>query len=215
MLACWHGLTGQNYVTYSCERTYFTAKLGMSLPQMTDPVQTALLYEGGVFAGVEAIRGSRRPFHGPWTMIDNMGETIGMTIAISAQIVILVHPLLKMTKVFSLPQLLLLTLSIGPIAIEFLENPLIHWFESLDNDRDSKAEGSAREEEDALRVVLSDDDVQQEVVLFGLKGWVIQRWDAIATARHERESQRQLTHQYVYTIIGVLRATISNSFYVR
>lgn len=189
----------------------------MDLATETTPnhIQRAVVDEAGLFSG-DKLFDSNNP-GGAWELILGIGSTVTSAISFASQSALLIRTLMRgaggngLNDVVTWGNCLLITLSLSSGLLSSISNRL---YTMLDRRRDAKQQGILQStlEERALSGMLKDDSSRNELVLFGLKDWTLERWDA----RHRR-STIQLEYQaaeYLQAMQFLFQTSIQNLFYV-
>ncbi|KAL7424591.1 hypothetical protein Q5752_000275 [Cryptotrichosporon argae] len=203
----------RTHLNTSMERAYLAAQLSLSIPALSSPYVTALMYEAGVFAGFElrSDRMASRYSGGPYETIQSVFSLLTLSVDVASQATLLLRTLTA--NAFSRSTILLLVLTAAFSLLRFFERYILFWrntrrFDWIGMRRDANA----------IKDLGRNGGYKQEIVLFGLSDWVLTKWEALkvrqvavqATAKH-RVSAWELSlgigSESVQTAFLVLLAT--------
>lgn len=205
----------ETYVDFRMERAYLRAQLGMTLQARNSPLHIARVHEAGVFAGFEPQFGLERPVSGPWMMVQTFGEATSLLIRVGLQGTMLARMLFSTFSGdprYRWGNAALLTLSLAPAFLQLGFARIIDWMS--DREEVGFVDQTPVRVEQATRAFATDAQFTLELVLFGLKDWVLAQWE---TARQEI-IRRQLEYgtrvengaEAAYTL---LMSTVKYGFY--
>lgn len=209
---------GQLHLDTVLQRAYLATQLSLSIPSLSDPFISALTGEASIFVGWETRTvqisdgtSSQRGFSGPSDALDFVSHLLINLVRMVSQ-VYLVHRTLTSKAALGAgwSSYLLIFLAITPA--------LLHTIGRLvrpdDKSQWRRYYRQARDAEKDVRKLGSSGGYKQEVVLFGLKDWILARWDRARSAIEEGKitSDRQ-SNGYDITL-SVIEEGIQMGFYV-
>ena len=148
------------------------------------------MYEAGCFAGFE-IRQNRYGQHthsgGPFGTMASAFGLLTLTVEITTKIFLILRTITSSSTsgIMSPSSLFLILLSVIPSILPFLRRP-------GQGVKRRQAWRKNRREEGELKEMARRGEYKQELVLFGLADWLLDRWDAVTRIRiREQEEARE------------------------
>lgn len=202
-------------INYIMEKAYLQAQLSLSIPSMSSPYLSALMYEAGVFAGFENPTdryGRMSHSGGPFQALQSTFALITITVEVITQIALLLRTLASAgTKELNSSSIILISLSLAPSAIR-----LVGIWSLTTATKGSKRDAwrKAREQEREIKDMGRKGNYKQEVVLFGLKDWVLDKWDGLKLAQIKEQEETKAQATGVELTLGLGQQGVETMFYV-
>lgn len=208
----------QSRIDTKLERAYLATQLSLSIPSLSSPYVSALMHEAGIFVGYEArtVPGSggyvRSGFSGPSDALGSIFQLLINLVGITSQLYLIYRALSggdSLSRV-TWTSIILIILSVTPALLRTLGGLL------RPNARQDwrRYYQQARQTEKDVRDLGRSGGYKQEVVLFGLRDWVLSRWDRVrGEMESEKISQQARTGGYDLTLSAVEEG-VQTSFYV-
>jgi hypothetical protein len=205
----------QRKIDQIVETDYLTAQLTTDLTRAASKYHSALLYEAGVFASFEHwhdSRGGTRSSTGPMMTMDVLFGTIFKFVQIILTATLLCGYLWNAISddPTSGLSLALVGLNICPMLLAGFR---AYFQRQAKDDERILQLRDVNKEMFALKAMGKNGEGKQEVVLYGLKDWVLRRWRAVRARRNEIRDIR-LQSQWVDVCTRVGRGAISMAFNV-
>lgn len=189
------------------ERTYIGIRLDETIPQLTDPIHTALMFEGGVFAGLE-YSWSAGGGGGPMSWVRGLGRLLSGVIAVGSESY-LMYRTVKSSNSYG--TLVVMGMALIPTILGFFPN--IFNVQPHDSWDDPKYVKSIRTR-DAMNEVVLEVDYKQELILFGFKDWVMEQWDSARQAMDQYDLQKEYSFKSSVLNMSIINLALTNSVYV-
>lgn len=172
------------------EAGYLHAQLSLTIRDMNNDLEKDLLYEAGILAGFNRIvrlasSGLPSLVGGrtlqPQTAMSTIGKVIRDAIDVTSQLALVVSRFRRGGNAFSLENALIASLSLYPFVFSRLERAVNRsrsrkiMMQPFDEDRFTHLDKTAVRD-------FTKPEMKQELVLFGLKDWVMKRWYKIQNA---------------------------------
>lgn len=182
----------------------------MSIPSLSTPYVSALMTEGGIFAGFE-----RSPdgvqVGGPFDTISSIFNLLTSAISIFSQIWLMIKALSNGGGAnIGWSSVILITLSLAPSFIRTI-SPLLrrrdftrHRWDDIIRHRTARN----------IKTMGGNNSYKQEIMLFGLKDWVLERWDRAKREIEDDKVLRQRDSAPYDLGLGMFEESVRTSFYV-
>ncbi len=180
---------------------------------MSSPYLSALMYDAGVFAGFQPRTdryGQAASSGGPFQTLSSTFNLITITVEVITQIYLLLRTLVSAgTKQLNSSSIILISLSLAPSVFRLIRS----WtFSEWNKFKRRSAWRKARMEEREIKNMGRKGDYKQEVVLFGLKDWVLEKWDVLKLAQMKEEAKERVG---VFELgLGLGQQGVETAFYV-
>lgn len=183
-------------------------------PHGTDDLSAALIYEAGIFSGMESGPG----YHsGPYGLVNGVSGALAEAIDIAAQVTMLVQAVggMEQIKKRDPKTLTLIGLAFAPSLITKLSD-LVY---SLDDDEDEceQHEEDVAEIENMeylMRQIATSSKYKQEATLFGLHDWCLKTWDKARDMLQSRTWEASFQSQAKNVGFKLLNEMAGTAFYV-
>jgi hypothetical protein len=198
------------------EKAYLRAQLSLSIPSMSSPYISALIYEAGVFAGFESRRDRYNRMSrsgGPFQTFQAVSSLLSIVVEVITQLYLLLGTISSNYTVLNTSTVILIVLSLAPTGLRLAAS----WFaESMRNRKNGSTKDwrKQRRDEMDIRDMGRKGEYKQEVVLFGLKDWVLGKWDDVKIAQMKEQENATETVGYVELWLGLGQHSIETAFYV-
>ncbi|KAL1407289.1 hypothetical protein Q8F55_006710 [Vanrija albida] len=196
-----------DYVSYHMERTYIAIRLHETIPQLSDPIHTALMFEAGIFAGLE-YSWSSGSGGGPMSWFKGLGRLLSGIIAVGTESY-LMYRTVKSSNSYG--TLVIMGMALIPTVLGFFPNIFNSQPRDLWNDPDYVNAIRTRE---AMNEVVTDVDFKQELILFGFQDWILEQWDTAKRAMDLHELQKEYSFKSAVLNMSVINLTLTNTVYV-
>ena len=193
--------------------------MSLSIPAMSTPYVSALMYEAEVFVSTKEYTtrtgDTWNDANAPFEAIEHFIRAITGTIELVTQLSLLVNALLGAeTQSWGQGRVLLIVFSLGPTLLRLCGD----WFMKRRRHRRSKKDYALLRRldllQDTLREMGTSGNYKQENVLFGLKEWVLMKWDEVGQARTQ-EVQRYVEARRVKDLgLSLSKTSMETMFYV-
>lgn len=205
----------RTHINFIMERAYMRAQLCLSIPAVSNPHISALMYEAGCFAGFEARR-SRNGLNmrggGPFEAISSIFSLLTLTIQVATQLYLLLRTLTSAAgNQLNGSSIALIALSLLPSVLRLGGS---FFFAQMRNDRRRLRGNKDRSEERELRQISHTGEYKQEVVLFGLADWVLDKWTALKQRQLKEQEQARENMGMVRLGLGMSQQAVETAFYV-
>lgn len=169
--------------------------------------------EAGVFAGFDTMSGILCPPHDSWSVVSSAGELVSAAIELGLQTTLIYGTLRTAMhgSSFTIGNSVLIGLSLAPLCFDILSEKLLDWFPPFWV-RQAQGDFRAEKELTTLRE-FANGMHREELILFNLKPYLLQRWDQlIKTPQGMRWSYD--SPFWIETSRLAMGEFITNSFYV-
>ncbi|BEI91601.1 uncharacterized protein CcaverHIS019_0404210 [Cutaneotrichosporon cavernicola] len=172
----------RSFTQYHLERLHMSAVLNHTVAIQEDETFMAVVCEAGVFAGVDSMHGIECPPHDAWWMVSSVGELVSTSIELGLQTALVFGTLRTAMQgsSFSVGNSILIGLSLAPLCFSILSDKLTDWFPPYWL-RDPVGDFAAERELSTYREFV-DGQHREELILFNLKPYILQRWDKLSKA---------------------------------
>ncbi|KAK4684083.1 hypothetical protein P7C73_g6120, partial [Tremellales sp. Uapishka_1] len=206
----------KNHINYSMEKAYLEAQLSLSIPSLSSPFLSALMYEAGVFAGFES-RTSRQGHSsnsgGPFQILQSSFSVLTILIEVLTQAGLLIRTISSATSTdSSASSLLLIVLSLSPSLFRILGSFASSGVGTKGNKRMNWMR--SRKDERAIKDLGRNGGYKQEIVLFGLKDWVMEKWDKLKIEQLNAQEMQKQQMGIVELGLGMGQEGAQTAFYV-
>lgn len=205
----------ESYVDFCMERAYLRAQLGMTLQARNSPLHTARVHEAGVFAGFEPQFGLERPISGPWMMVRTFGDAMSLVIRVGVQGAMLgrmLYSAFSGNPRYRWGNAALLTLSLAPAIIQIGLGRAYQWLAT--REEQEYVDPTPHRIEQATRSFATDSQYTLELVLFGLKDWVLAQWEKARQEINRRKQEyRSRTEGFILSTAELLRNGVQYGFF--
>jgi hypothetical protein len=193
--------------------------MSLSIPALSTPYVSALMYEAEVFVSTKHFTTRNgdtwNDANTPFDAIEHFIRAMVCTIELVTQLTLLVNALLgSESKAWGFGRIVMLLFSLGPTILRLGGD----WFVKRGRRRRSKRDYAALRRlghvQDTLREMGTSGDYKQETVLFGIKDWVLMKWDEVRQAKMQEE-QRYLEGRRVKDLgLSLSKTSMETLFYV-
>jgi hypothetical protein len=200
------------------EKAFLHAQLSLSIPSMSSTYISALMYEAGVFAGFE-YRNTRSNMKtrsgGPFETLQSTFSLITIIVEVITQIYLLLSTISSSSTTWNASSFILLSLSLAPTILRLAGS----WM--IGAGRNSRGRGGGRswrlkrQEEWDIRRLGKQGEYKQEMVLFGLKNWVMGKWEGVKLEQMREQEDAKQNVGYIELGLGLGQHSIETAFYVR
>ncbi|BEJ14510.1 hypothetical protein CspHIS471_0402770 [Cutaneotrichosporon sp. HIS471] len=172
----------RSFTNHHLGRLYMSAMLNHTMATQEDETFMAVVREAGIFAGFDGMHGIECPPHDPWSMVSSVGELVSASIELGLQTALIFRTLWTATQgsSFSVGNSILISLSLAPLCFDMLSDKLMDWFPPAWL-RAPVAEFAAENELSTFRE-FAEGEHREELILFNLKPYILQRWDKLSRA---------------------------------
>lgn len=191
------------------------AQLNLTVSDDQDETYAAVVDEAAVFAGFKTMTDIAAPPYNSWDMLRAIGDLASTTLQLGMQTA-LIYRSLRMAMTggrWSTGNSILVALSLGPLAFNILYQKYMMLYPP-----DLRFNRTLDQREDAELYTLrgfAEGEHRQELVLFGLRPYILRRWDEISRKRTPQSMpwgyNSQLGRDFVRIGFGGL---VKNAFYV-
>lgn len=193
------------------ERAYLATQLSLSIPALSSPYITSLVHEAGIFAGHEArVTGNMvRSSGGPFDCLSSIFSLLNILVTVISKVYLLLRTLSSGSSL-NLSSILLLALAIAPSFLRIvgdLFRPRQTYAVRLSGIRNRQ---SKRDITNMGKV----GPHKQEIILFGLKDWVLGKWDMISTHNEAERLGQQRENRAFEIGLKLVEDNVQTSFYV-
>lgn len=195
-------------------RTYLQAQLSLSLPSMSNTFLSALMFEGGIFAGFEHRtdrNGMSYMSGGPFNTLKSTFNLLTIVTEVITQVSLLLRTLFRGSTSLNSSSILLILLALAPSAFRLVgsiafrrhsnKDHRVGWLKRRQAEQEVKDLGRKR-------------DYKQEIVLFGLKDWVLGKWDEVARMQAGEIDLNRGRNGFVELCLGLGQHSVQTAFYV-
>lgn len=189
--------------------------MSLSIPALSSPFASALTYEAGCFCGVESHisrKGSPQRSGGPFATLSSVFNIMTITVELVTQTGLLLTTIAAASNEshFTWSNLLLILLSLSPSGIRLIGSFLFGDF------RRGRRTGiqRLRLEEREVRQIGTRGEFKQEVALFGLKDWVLDKWDRLKKQQLQEQDDVKTWQETVELGLGLSTQSVETAFYV-
>ena len=188
-----HGAVINNRI----KERYLHAQLSLSLPSLTHPFLVFLAYDAGIFAGFEHSRmnGKYTTIAAPFKAVEKIAKVVSGAVEIATEVFLILKTITKSSQnVFGLTTSIMSVLAILPTILDIFRAWLLKRFRRRSRKERWRHEDYLRR----LKWVMSEEQYKPEVLLFGLRDWLLAKWreltkEEIEADRQSRELQRVMT----------------------
>lgn len=183
-------------------------------PHGTDELSSALVYEAGIFSGMESA-----PFYhsGPFGLVNGVSGALAELVDIAAQITMLVQAVggIEQIKKRDPKTLTLIGLAFAPTLITKLSD-FVYSFDDDDDEYEQLEEDMAEFEnmEYLMRDIATSTKYKQEATLFGLHDWCLKTWDKARAMLQARSWEQSFQSQAKNVGFKLLNEMAGTAFYV-
>ena len=197
------------------ERSYLDAQLALSIPSMSSPYVSAVMYEAGVFAGFEPRTdryGMSIMTSGPFGTMNCLFSLVTHIVEIFTQIFLVLRTLSSASKdEFSSSTLILISLALAPSVFRLGGSWL---FGRGRGPKRLRAGWHTRRQEMNVKDMVRKGGYKQEVVLFGLRDWVLAKWDDVKLQQIKEQENSRERRGLVELGLGLGQESVKTMFYV-
>jgi hypothetical protein len=207
-------------INHSMERAYLSAQMSLSIPAISTPYVSALMYEAEVFIGSKPHTTrdgeTRCDVGGPFQTICYFISAVTCGIELVTQLALLLNALLGSgSESWGLGRVLLVFFSLGPTMLRLGGNWMVGSPRRWRSRGTHLAMRQWHQLERTLREMGTNGNYKQENVLFGLKEWVLTQWDAVRQATLQEENRVTDTNRVKGLGLSLSKSSMETMFYVR
>ena len=179
---------------------------------MSDPYLSALMYEAGVFAGYET-RNTRHNIRnasgGPYNTLTSIFSLLTILVEVFTQSMLLFRTITAHSSVFNPSTILLIALSMAPALFRLAGSWLTAGRRGF-----SSQWRKMRIEEMSVKEMGRKGEYKQEIVLFGLKDWVLNRWESLKLVQMENDEMAKGQSNLIDLGLVLGQQSVETAFYV-
>lgn len=183
-------------------------------PHGTDELSSALVYEAGIFSGMESA-----PYYhsGPFGLVNGVSGALAELVDIAAQVTMLVQAIggLEQIKKRDPKSLTLIGLAFAPTLITKLSD-FVYSFDEDDDEYEQHEEDVTEFEnvEYLMREIATSTKYKQEATLFGLHDWCLKTWDKAREMLQAQSWEQSFQSQAKSVGFKLLNEMAGTAFYV-
>lgn len=194
-------------------------KLGLDLQASNNPLYMAVVADASVFTGhgqsMDDTGYVISSGGGAFYLLNFASEALVQLLQLGTQVAVIMRTisLSSPDTAITLGNVVLVGLSLAPTLLTLCQERFGTWLNPYNDEPRAVRLRSLQEESKTLENI-GEGSKRQELLIFGYKDWVLQRWDKLEQLSLAEEGTTTRKLEYLSMVLEVLKTTVKSGFYV-